>query len=541
MKENKKAENKPVSKRTPAKSTSLTPSPKKDTRQSTKQSLTKSSDKDLTKSSSKTRAKVATKSSKPASSTNLKKASLKKASSPKTTKVNDKEIAKPVTKKSRSSRNHISSNPLIYGRSLTGNTNEADQYFQQISEWINQIDDYEDIPESLWLAVEWMIDNRQEKRLYNLLEDDELTDTGFDMLTFLLEDIGYRFGVTVQTKGQSGRQRITELEFIPLAIVFAALVPIDEINSIPTELPETVAHLIKEKFLRRICDIDDQHSINFDTRLYHVDHKEWGEESAVRAYIKSHFQFLTGSMADIVPLSNDYEKISLTRMINHHKEEEDKEGYVLFLRAFCATVTVEGEEEALEVEDRLFGYNRETADEKQERQSENIWQELEESIAGEIEDAGISNIPQVFIYPTPVEFWDVPKIALMMQRNISLRISMEEALDELLANHSGTEPITPSLYVSHHGNDGDIQEVRVAAYADVSSPPFFTYVWQVDPSYDEPDEIANMIIDIAGELQANMVLVNGLLPCDYCPDCGEPVFRGPVEQPAHDHGFEFLN
>jgi hypothetical protein len=123
-----------------------------------------------------------------------------------------------------------------------------------------------------------------------------------------------------------------------------------------------------------------------------------------------------------------------------------------------------------------------------------------------------------------LELFEVPEEAIALHR------SME--IESNLARAKASEPDihNPVVYLSFHGEELDIiEEIRIAAYAfPTSQKPFFTYVWEVVPELEDPDEVAERIIEqIAKPLGASVTVIEGVLPDERCPCCGEKSFRGP--------------
>ena len=85
------------------------------------------------------------------------------------------------------------------------------------------------------------------------------------------------------------------------------------------------------------------------------------------------------------------------------------------------------------------------------------------------------------------------------------------------------------VYVSTHGTDDTIEEVRIAAYPSRSGKEsfFFSYVWEINAEFEDMEDVTHEIGRIAEVLKATVVQVDGLLPDDRCACCDKKTFRGP--------------
>jgi hypothetical protein len=393
------------------------------------------------------------------------------------------------------------------------------------------------IPEKLWDSVKWMIEHGRENMIYKLLEDERLSEEAIFTLAFILEEIGYRHPVVLQVASPDGEAEHRIGTMIPFAIIFAAVVRERDLARFPNALPKAIARATEKKLIRRSCGLGENPSILLDSHLYHIDHSEWTRESSVRTYLKGWLGYLAGHAPSIQPLSNDYRK---RPDIGAHYSGQGavlEEQYCLILRALCGVAIAQEEDE---VEAMLFE-SEENDDESLLPDQQEAWDEMEEIISKEFADHFSQEATAVFLYPQAVELWDIPQVGLSMYRKIPLEMALENAMDELLVTAPEGEVINPTLYISHHGKRGVIEEIRAAAYTSVQEHPFFNYVWEIDREVDDMEEIANDIIDVANQLQAMVIAVDGLLPNDRCPDCGEPTFCGPGDRIFHDHEVDYLN
>src|SRR6187401_1937664 len=94
------------------------------------------------------------------------------------------------------------------------------------------------IPEKLWDKVKWMVEHGRESLIYDLLEDDRLSEEAVFTLAFILEEIGYRHPVILQVSSPDGEAENRLGNMIPFAIVFAAIVRERDLARFPNALPK---------------------------------------------------------------------------------------------------------------------------------------------------------------------------------------------------------------------------------------------------------------------------------------------------------------
>jgi hypothetical protein len=485
----------------------------------------------------------------------------KKHSSPKETKIETKPKNKPSNLNNTTSTSKIISFPSIKtskseksekSKTTTeadtktikpNKLNKPDQTEKKLLE-IRQIalnieDDVEELPLKLWDLIQWMVENKKEKLIKEmLLEDEEISDAGVFALDFVLKDIGYRYPLSLATKGKKGKAH-EEFELIPFAILILVPVENEKLNLVPTKLLKTIEKLSKDKILRKALLLSESPAIILDPHLYHVDHSEWVEESSIMQYLDGYNAVLSNLSPTISPLTEDYKRPSVAT----NENLADTPHFCLVMRALCGAILAR-DEESLEAEEQLFEHADSIDSESKFEARQKAWQKVEETIVKEFEQHGITLPHGIFVNPSAVELWDIPHVSVSLSRILPLQLELHNAIAQLAAEVEDGENFTPMLYVSQHGENENIEEIRLAGYSDPNQDPFFKYVWSINPEFDDPDDVANTVITIASELEAEVIAVEGLKPKDYCSDCGEALFYGPNENQemlAHNHREEYIN
>ncbi|MBL8150185.1 MAG: hypothetical protein JNN15_09700 [Blastocatellia bacterium] len=200
----------------------------------------------------------------------------------------------------------------------------------------------------------------------------------------------------------------------------------------------------------------------------------------------------------------------------------------------------EDEDEDDEFDDEDDEDDDEDEDDEELADMEAAWSGLEEVIYSEFEAAGIENIPPIFVFNQPLEFWNVPRMAIILQKSLSLRMNLENALTELLMTGRLDEDSRPLLYISYHGQNQELDEIHIASYTDDGELKFFSHVWHIDREYDDPEEVSDLLIDIANQLNARLFVVDGLIEKKNDDD-GQPIFFGPKDTSAREVSPGYLN
>lgn len=399
-------------------------------------------------------------------------------------------------------------------------------------------DDVDDLPLKLWDLIQWMVENKKESLIREMMLTEELPDAGIFALDFVLKDIGYRYPLSLPIKGKKGKTHLEEFELIPFAILLLVPVADEKLSRVPTKLLKTIEKLTKDKILRKAFLLDERPAIVLDPHLYHVDHEEWLQESSVMQYLDNYTGFLSNLSPVLLPLTEEYKRPSV---VSRENIAPDVPHFCLVMRVLCGAVLAH-EEEALDVEEQLFeGTDIESESKLETKQK--AWEKIEEIVVKEFEQHGIDLPHGMFINPSPVELWDIPHVSISLSRILPLQLELHNAIAQLVAEADDGEIFTPTLYVSQHGQEDQIEEIRLAAYSDPNQGAFFRYVWVINPELDDPEDVANTVISIASELEAEVIAVEGLMPKDYCLDCGEALFYGPGEEGeviVHSHE-EYIN
>ncbi|MEW6733517.1 MAG: hypothetical protein AB1489_19470 [Acidobacteriota bacterium] len=403
----------------------------------------------------------------------------------------------------------------------------ARENLAEICQILKSITD-ETIPERLWDKVEWMIERGHENLLYQLIEEEELTEEAIDTLEFLLYEIGYRYPITMKSTAPDNRVEYKQSLMIPFGVIFAVIVRADDINRIPTTLPKTIKEVTEKRLFRQASDLGETPSLLLDAHLYHIDHAEWSQLSSVRRYLEGCLSYLAGLSSTIPPLSSEYKKPPAVRFAATGQVNSREIRHSLIMRVLCGVAIAEDGEEASEVEEILFDEDKQSNISK----VQDAYQQIEDIITAELESLGISDEMSVFIYPQLLDLKDIPQVGLSLYRRLPLQIALESALQEL-----DTSEITDSalLYVSYHGNYNQVEEIRLAAYQSTTNSAFFRYIWPIEYEIDSVEEVTDTILDVANQLDARIMLVDGLIANDRCSECGEPTFFGPGDQQIHDH------
>ncbi|MCI0486450.1 MAG: hypothetical protein L0229_07600 [Blastocatellia bacterium] len=378
-------------------------------------------------------------------------------------------------------------------------------------------------PSGFFDDVLWMVERGFEWQVYELIDEEEFEDKTYAALEFALHEAGYRLYMPAlhetdrrEPSDEEGSQSV----MVPFAFIFAVPVLMEDANNFPTRLPMTIRRASKKKIIRRILGLDGTDSVFLDNRLYRVDHYEWRRESAARRYMLSLASHVKDPDTRFQPLARDYKKAA------GFAGRLDLDKISILQRAVCGAVLVsEGvyDDKEMEVEERLF-------EEREEGELDELARIIKEELASHLAGPELD----VFILPRFVELDEVPESGLYLQRTIDISLEIERAMQSLLETVQSGEIIEPLLYVSRHGEDDMVEELRLAAYAreGEDEDPFFTYVWEVVHELEDPEEVSETIVDISKQLNARILLVDDLLPDERCGDCGEKLFQGPGG-PAH--------
>ncbi|MBL8194938.1 MAG: hypothetical protein JNM06_14165 [Blastocatellia bacterium] len=400
-------------------------------------------------------------------------------------------------------------------------------------------DESDDLPLELWDLVQWMVENKKESLVREIMNNEDLSETAFDSLDFILKDVGYRYPAVLPVMGSKGKAKMEEFELIPFAISFLVPIPEEKLSKVPATIPKVVNKLLEEKIIRKALGLNDKPFILLDPHLYHVDHEEWLQESAVMEYLQGYLAYFSQSTTNLSPLTKNYKKPSV---ISQTEISDDVPQYCLLMRVLCGVVLA-SEEDAIELEEELFDFEEMELTEKALKTREKAWEKVEKALVKEFEHNGIELPSGIFVNPSAIELWDIPRLGSSLGRILPLQIDLHNAIAQLLTETNGEELFTPQIFLSLHGEDESVEEVRLALYSDTNKPAFFHYLWTINPDLDDPEDISTAIVAIASEIEAEVTVLEGILPKTYCSDCGEPLFYGPGEDSVaviHNHK-EYIN
>ncbi len=371
------------------------------------------------------------------------------------------------------------------------------------------------LPIELLDEVESLVDQGSDKQIHRLLDDLELSEEAWTAIDYCLQEAGYRLRAW-----SSGEDHAPEpFVVIPFAVMFSIPVLNEEMRSFPTTLPATVREASEKRIIRRALGLGQNPTVYLDDRLYCTDIPHWRQESVTRRYIKSFVEYAKGKIARPTPLA-----VTSKRSARGGFGELDIGEVNILHRALCGVVVAQ-ENGTGKLESRLFN------EMKADRVSE-----FGRVIRSELASRGLHAEVEVSVFPHLAELWQVPEIGLQLQRHLHLNIETEVAMQRLLDMVEPGEVIAPVLYVSHHGGEEMVREIRLAAYSsEEAKEPFFTYVWQIAHELEEPDDVSEGVMEIGRLLSARLVMLDGLFPNQRCSDCGGVLFPGPS---GMSHGFE---
>ncbi len=369
------------------------------------------------------------------------------------------------------------------------------------------------LPAELLDEVEFLVDQGNDKQLHRLLDDMELSEEAWAAIDYCLQEAGYRLRAWASPEDKE------PFVVVPFAVMFSIPVLNEEMRSFPARLPATVQEASEKKIIRRALSLGQKPTVYLDDRLYCTDIPHWRQESVTRRYIKSFVEFARGKIAKPLPLA-----VTSKRSARGGFGELDVGEVNILHRAMCG-VMVARENGAGKLESRLFN-----------EMKTGPVSDLGKLIRAEFASLGLRAEVEVSVFPHLAELWQVPEIGLQLQRHLHLNIETEVAMQRLLDMVEPGEVIAPVLYVSHHGGEELVREIRLAAYSsEEAKEPFFTYVWQIAHELEQPDDVSEGVMEIGRLLSARLVMLDGLFPNQRCSDCGGVLFPGPS---GMSHGFE---
>ncbi len=369
--------------------------------------------------------------------------------------------------------------------------------------------DTDDIPGEIFILIEWFIERGLEGYVHELLDREDLSDIAFDTILFVLNDVGYNLYII--SKDESGGYN--QFIVIPFATLIMVTTTKENVKLLPTSLPKTVEHMVDAKVIRRSYGIGNGATVLHDAIFYHSDHIEWQKESSVHNYLKGISVFMSKLSPSIFPLTNEYKRPC-------EFSESNSDALYVIQRVLCGVVIADINE-VTDIEEKLF---------YREKQNEKYTEHIKQSVYKELIGYGmLPDVTEVCAYPQLLKVWEVPKIAYQLNNKIHLEHEIALAKDKMLKLSEHGKTINPVLYVSYHGNN-IIEEIRLAAYIDEVSYDklFFMYIYTINHKLEEPEDVLDIVDEIATQFNAKIYDINGLLPDERCECCGKKSFRGPA-------------
>ena len=389
------------------------------------------------------------------------------------------------------------------------------------------------IPLKLLDDLSWMVDRGLENRVLKLLDED-LSEDSSSAIAFGVKLAASRLtfpGIPGSLAKKGAIEELETLVLIPFAILVNASFLVGELSQFPIELPEAVGRASELGLFQQAFGLSDDVTVYIDPRLYQPQSDEWLVPSATRSYIKSIAAHLQGPETPVTPLSLDYRRPLRPRWDGALDDEID-----ICHRLICGAIVTRLGKSLRSLEeagDLVFGERDDEAG------MEEIFEEFSRLIEQELRSRSGMTEATVMANAAPVELWDVPRFAFQTQRLASLGFAIQMALEEFEDREPGGRAMRSVLYVSTHGSENVLQEVRFAAYLvdddDVEEErAIFTYVWQIAFELEELEDLDGAMAEVADRLNATVNAVEDLRPAEQCEDCGAALFGGPGGKMYHE-------
>ena len=372
------------------------------------------------------------------------------------------------------------------------------------------LNEEDDIPPGLFTHVEWFVTRGLEQQLHDLLEGPTLSEIAAENLGFVLSKVGYRLAFLAKTD-----QRPTPEEYIlmPFAILFSAMVLPG--TQLLMAMSKVTYDVIQPKLLRETLALDEGIGVFLDPHLYRVDLPEWRKESVVQRYLKSLRGAIAQATGFFTPLTKDFS--SPDRPTASVVTDPGAETFSVITRVLIGAVYVPSDK-IKSTEDKLF-----LCEEEPKYSFDKIAELLQRELT-----AQLGPVPEVAVAFHPIELGDVPPAGGAFRRMAEIDAALSTAV-ESLRHLSSIASRAPVLYVSTHGTDGTVDEIRIAAYPSDKGGEafFFSYVWEINEEFESAEDVTDEIARIAGALHATILQVDGLLPDERCACCEKKTFHGP--------------
>jgi hypothetical protein len=291
----------------------------------------------------------------------------------------------------------------------------------------------------------------------------------------------------------------------------------------PRRLPDQISAATKQaittKAIHRLLGCDSDTKVVLDPHLYHIDEPEWRTASITRRYLKSIAASVSRNQRRFGRLVPPVTESSIF--------EASFDSGIVFQRVICGAVVVRSDPDCVAgLVAQMFEWGG----------SENgvsRFREVAELIRRDLESQGVETHSLVFVYPAVLELWEVPEEGVRLLRGADLSFGVDIAMARLLESTPSGETVDPVLYVSAHGLEGVVEELRLAAYAsEGAAEAFFTFDWELLPELEDPDDVVGSIREVATLLKARPLWIEGLLEDARCEECGAKLYCGP-SGPVH--------
>lgn len=377
---------------------------------------------------------------------------------------------------------------------MSKNRNKRKQRFKQIQSSLTKVRELtkeivrlEDLDKDtsepfnqLFETADWLVDTGASEQMEDIIYSG-ISDREAEIIKFVINETVYRLECSTD-KGEP-------VTITPFAIPISILVPMEyksKIESV-TGLPNTVVEASSTKLIRKGWKLGDEPSIILDNRLWRSDLPEWRGHVAIRKY-------LTGIAAYLMKLSPAIQP--LTRSKNQYKPTADAKGdeggYFLITRAFTGVV-VSGNDD---IDMAIYGYNSvENLPDTVDPPELVFMNEFAVMCEHELESLGIKDAVVHPISPSPMELWEVPENALQFERITDINQKATNAVKKL-----GGAPINGCLKMVLIGDEVHVKDIKLLAYEEGASQPFFTYIWNIVHELETPASVMEDVVRVTMEV-----------------------------------------
>ncbi len=333
--------------------------------------------------------------------------------------------------------------------------------------------------DQLFYTVEWLVNKRASERIEDILYSD-IGDREIEIIKFVIAETVYR--LECPTDNGEG------VTITPFAIPIAIVAPIEYRSKLESlaSLPKIAIDTASTKLIRNGLNLGAEPTILLDNRLWRSDIQEWKQHNAVRNYLIGIAAYLSKISPVIPPLT----PIKRTKIRVNNRHNENK--FYLVTRSFTGAIISNNDE----IDMALFGYNRvENLPDGVDPPELVFMNEFTLTCIHELESLGIKNANVLPISPWPLELWQVPEEALHFQRVLDIQQQATNAVEKL-----GGAPRNGSLEIVLLSDEENIMNIKLLAYEENASKPFFTYIWNIIHELEDPDTVTDDIIKIATDI-----------------------------------------